>query len=297
MTDPSEAATPGSGVSGTQSNGEAARVTVVPALPAATVTLVRDTADGMEVLLLQRNHQSGFMPGMFLFPGGGLDAADANPAVLGRCVGIDDPASSAVLGIAAGGLAYWAAAIRESFEEAGVLLAYNDAGELVNPGEPSSVERFGDYRRRLNAGESCLAEMLEREGLRLATDRLMYFSHWITPVTAPRRYDTRFFVAIAPEGQEALPDNVEAIHHVWVNPALAVERYNAGTFKMRTPTIRTLEQFAKYATTDALLAGLREQPNVSAVLPRIGPDGRRLLPGDPGYDAVAAPEAQGKWKR
>jgi 8-oxo-dGTP pyrophosphatase MutT (NUDIX family) len=269
---------------------------VVPALPAATVTLVRDTPDGLEVLMLQRNHRSGFMPGVFLFPGGALDQEDAAAAVAARCAGIDDAASSAMLGLPRGGLAYWTAAIRESFEEAGVLLAYDDAGELVNPGAPSRIERFEAYRRRLNAGEACLCEMLEREGLRLAVDRLTYFGHWITPVTAPRRYDTRFFIAVAPEGQEALPDNVEAIHHVWVNPAAALERNRAGVFGMRTPTIRTLEQFAAHDTVDALIAALRTQPAVRAVLPRIGPDGRPLLPGDPGYDALAAAHDQGKWK-
>lgn len=296
MIDPSRAR-PETGLTNTGPEDERRPTTVVPALPAATVTLVRDTPNGMEVLLLQRNHQSGFMPGMFLFPGGALDPCDADRAVLERCAGIDDVESSAALGLTEGGLAYWAAAIRESFEEAGVLLAYTEEGELMNPGEPSRMERFEDYRRRLNAGESCLAEMLQRESLRLATDRLTYFSHWITPVTAPRRYDTRFFIAIAPEGQEALPDNVEAIHHVWMNPALAAERYHAGTFKMRTPTISTLELFAKHDSADALIAALRERPPAGAMLPRILPDGRRLLPGDPGYDAVAAPEAQGEWKR
>jgi 8-oxo-dGTP pyrophosphatase MutT (NUDIX family) len=269
---------------------------VVPALPAATVTLVRDAPDGLEVLLLQRNYRSGFMPGVFLFPGGALDPEDASDAVAARCAGIDDAGSSAVLGLPEGGLAYWTAAIRESFEEAGVLLAYDDAGELVNPGASERIERFEDYRRRLNAGEPCLHEMLEREGLRLAADRLTYFGHWITPVTAPRRYDTRFFAAIAPEGQEALPDNVEAIHHLWVNPATALERNRAGRFGMRTPTIRTLEQFAQHHTAETLIAALRRQPIVRAVLPRIGPDGRALLPGDPGYEAVAAAHAQGQWK-
>ncbi len=281
--------------SGTASKEATARP-VVPALPAATVTLVRDTPDGLEVLMLQRNHRSGFMPGVFLFPGGALDPEDASDAVAGHCAGIDDAASSAVLGVPKGGLAYWTAAIRESFEEAGVLLAYDDAGALVNPGEPTRLERFDDYRRRLNAGEACLGEMLERESLRLAADRLTYFGHWITPVTAPRRYDTRFFVAVAPEGQEALPDNVEAIHHVWVNPAAALERNRAGGFGMRTPTIRTLQQFARHDKADALIAALRRQPMVRAVLPRIGTDGRPLLPGDPGYEALASAQDQGKWK-
>ncbi|MDB5865781.1 MAG: putative hydrolase, beta-lactamase-like [Betaproteobacteria bacterium] len=268
----------------------------VPALPAATVTLVRDTSAGLEVLMLQRNHQSGFMPGMFLFPGGALDAGDRRAAVLSRCAGLDDTAASAALDVESGGLGYWAAAIRESFEEAAVLLAYGDTGALVNPGEAARAGRFAEYRRRLNAGEDVLAQMLEREGLRLAVDRLTYFSHWITPVNAPRRYDTRFFVAVAPEGQEALPDNVEAIHHVWVSPAQAVERHRAGVYKMRTPTLSTLEQFAPFDTADALIAHLRAQTHIPTILPHIAPTGKRLLPGEEGYDALAAAEAQGKWK-
>jgi 8-oxo-dGTP pyrophosphatase MutT (NUDIX family) len=271
-------------------------MSVVPALPAATVTLVRDAPSGLEVLMLQRNFQSGFMPGMFLFPGGALDEGDHDVKVLARCAGLDDAQASAALGIVNGGLAYWAAALRESFEEAGVLLAYRDDGTLINPGDAEHIARFARYREQLNAGENILASMLENEGLTLAVDRLTYFSHWITPVTAPRRYDTRFFVAVAPEGQEALPDNVEAIHHVWVNPALAVKRHRAGEFKMRTPTIRTLEQFAGFGSAHELIEALSKQPAIPAILPRIGQRGERLLPGEPGYDAIGAADDQGRWK-
>lgn len=269
---------------------------VVPALPAATVTLVRDAASGVEVLMLQRNFQSGFMPGMFLFPGGALDSGDRADSVLARCPGLDDETASAALGLPHGGLAYWAAAIRESFEEAGVLLAYDEAGALVNPGDPERMKRYEEYRRKLNAGEQELADMLEPEDLQLAVERLTYFGHWITPVNAPRRYDTRFFVGVAPEGQEALPDNVEAIHHVWVRPRDAIERYRSGEYKMRTPTIRTLEKISPFDTADDLIEALRAQRAIPAMLPRIGPKGERLLPGDPGYDDIAAAEAQGKWK-
>jgi 8-oxo-dGTP pyrophosphatase MutT (NUDIX family) len=271
-------------------------MSVVPALAAATLTLVRDTPAGLEVLMLQRNFQSGFMPGMFLFPGGALDPGDADPRVLSRCCGLDDHAASGALGLQQGGLAYWAAAIRESFEEAGVLIAYSDDGSLVNPTDRQHVARFEEYRRKLNAGEDVLPEMLEREKLRLAADRLTYFSHWITPVTAPRRYDTRFFIAEAPGGQEALPDNVEAIHHVWVNPPSAVQKHHEGKFKMRTPTLRTLEQFANFQTVDALISALRAQADIPAILPRIAANGQRLMPGDPGYEDIAAAGEQGKWK-
>ena len=270
----------------------------VPALPAATVTLVRDSAGGLEVLMLQRNHQSGFMPGMFLFPGGGIDPDDRHAAIIARCQGLDDQAASAALDIESGGLAYWAAAIRESFEEAAVLLAYGRDGGLVNPGKGDHTDRFAEYRRKLNAGEEgVLVDMLERESLLLATDRLTYFSHWITPVTAPRRYDTRFFAAVAPDDQEAAPDNVEAIDHVWVRPRDAVARHRAGQFNMRTPTIRTLESFADFDSANALIAHLRSLREIPAILPRIGDKGKPLLPGDPGYDALRASEAQGEWKR
>jgi 8-oxo-dGTP pyrophosphatase MutT (NUDIX family) len=238
------------------------------------------------------------MPGRFLFPGGGPDPADEAAAVVARCARLDDVRASAALGVERGGLAYWAAAIRESFEEAGVLLAYDEAGALVNPGRADRIERFTEYRRRLNAGDDdVLPRMLESEGLRLAVDCLTYFAHWITPVTAPRRYDTRFFVAVAPEGQEALPDNVEAIHHVWVHPREAVRRHRAGEYDMRTPTIRTLEKFERYDDTAALIADLRAHPVPGAVLPRISPTGERLVPGDPGYDELESAEAQGKWKK
>ena len=270
----------------------------VPALPAATVTLVRDTAGGLEVLMLQRNHQSGFMPGMFLFPGGAIDPGDEHAAVVARCQGLDDAGASAALGLERGGLAYWAAAIRESFEEAAVLLAYGDDGDLVNPGREDRAERFAEYRRKLNAGEDdVLPRMLEQESLRLATDRLVYFSHWITPLPAPRRYDTRFFAAVAPADQEAAPDNVEAIGHVWLNPADAVERHRAGKLNMRTPTIRTLEMFAPFATADALMTHLRSLQDIPAILPRIGTSGKRLMPGDAGYEATSDAEAQGPWNK
>src|SRR6185436_15270413 len=144
-----------------------------------TVTLLRDTPGAVEVLMLQRNFQSGFMPGMFLFPGGALDPGDGEAAVLSRCGSIEEASANETLGLDSGALAYWAAAIRESFEEAGVLLAYDEKRRLVNPREAGRLERYEEYRRKLNAGEEGLAPMLENEGLTLAVDRLTYFSHWI----------------------------------------------------------------------------------------------------------------------
>ena len=272
-------------------NDEAA---VIP-LPAATVAMVRDAAGGPEVLLLQRSFRAGFMPGVHVFPGGVLDEGDASPDLHALCVGPDDSAASHALGIASGGLAYWIAAIRETFEEVGILLAYASGGDVLNL-TGGVAERYRAHRRDVEQGRSALTNLTRAEGIRLATDRLIYFSHWITPVGAPRRYDTRFFLAVAPRGQTAEHDNREAIAHTWIRPEQALESYQRKEIKLRTPTLKTLERFAGYASVDALVAELRDQRNIPALLPRVGKDGRNLLPGEPGYEEAAGPAGRGQWQ-
>jgi 8-oxo-dGTP pyrophosphatase MutT (NUDIX family) len=268
---------------------------IVP-LPAATVTLVRDAEGGLQVLMLQRNFRSGFMAGMHLFPGGAVDAEDAVDEVCARCTGLDDAAASGILGVERGGLAYWVAAIRESFEEAGVLLACDESGELVSLVEPERIARYRAYRHALNSGRTGLRELLARENLRLAADRLVYFSHWITPVGPPRRYDTRFFVARAPDAQEALHDDHETIGHAWMRPRQALDARAAGRLNMRTPTVKTLELFCGFDSVASLIAALSGRREIPAVLPRIAKDGRRLLPGEPGYDEVSTADGHTAWK-
>lgn len=265
-------------------------------LPAATVTLVRDTDAGLEVLMLQRNFQSGFMPGIYLFPGGAVDASDFSLEICARCSGLDDATASAILGVERGGLAYWVAAIRESFEEAGVLLACDARGELLSFRDPLQMERYRAHRHALNAGDAVLDTLLGGEDLRLAVDRLHYFSHWITPVGPPRRYDTRFFIARAPDAQEALHDDFETIGHAWIRPRDALDAYAAGRFDIRTPTRKTLEMFSEYDAADALISALARKRDVPAILPRIAKNGQRLLPGEPGYDEATALDAREAWK-
>lgn len=267
---------------------------VVP-LPAATVALVRDAPGGLEVLLLQRSFRAGFMPGVHVFPGGVLDEGDASVDLQAMCSGPDDIEASRALGIARDGLAYWIAAIREAFEEVGILLAYEARSELVSL-TGDAAERYRAYRRDLEQGRSALSDIARAEGIRLATDRLVYFSHWITPVGAPRRYDTRFFLAMTPPRQDAEHDNREAIAHAWMRPKEAIERYERKEIKLRTPTLKTLERFAGFSSVDALAADLRGQGDIPALLPRVGKDGRNLLPGDPGYEEAAEPSARGQWK-
>ncbi|HXF67069.1 MAG TPA: NUDIX domain-containing protein [Burkholderiales bacterium] len=257
------------------------------AQPAATVTLVRDTPRGLEVLLLQRSLRSGFMPGVYVFPGGALEEADSAPGIGALCAGLDEAAASRTLGIGRGGLAYWIAAIREAFEEAGILLACDARGELVSFAQEPLARRFHEYRKCVEAGDLTLEAVLVAEKLRLAADRLVYFAHWITPVGLPRRYDTRFFAAVAPERQEAAHDESETIAHAWVRPAEALARYRSGEYRLRAPTLATLERFAAFDSSAALIAALRAQRDIPEILPRIARDGRSLLPGDPEYEQAA----------
>ena len=268
-----------------------------PAMPAATVTIVRDARDGIEVLMMRRNLKSGFVPGMYVFPGGGLDDADLLFKNNGLCDCLDDATASGMLGVAADGLAYWAAAIREAFEESGLLLARNGAGSLVKLADAEVAARFDAQRRQLNAGELDFAALIAAEGLQLAADQLVYFAHWITPVTAPRRYDTRFFMAEAPPEQEPFHDDHETIAATWISPAGALTLHQRGEFEMRTPTVRTLETFANCNDVASLRRSLDSiQGNVRPLMPRIGKDGRRYLPGEPGYEEAGTKEGAGQWQ-
>jgi 8-oxo-dGTP pyrophosphatase MutT (NUDIX family) len=268
-----------------------------PAMPAATVTIVRDARDGIEVLMMRRNLKSGFVPGMYVFPGGGLDDADLLFKNNGLCNCLDDASASGMLGVAADGLAYWAAAIREAFEESGLLLARNGAGSLVTLTDAEIAARFDAQRRQLNAGELDFAALIAAESLQLAADQLVYFAHWITPVTAPRRYDTRFFMAEAPPEQEPFHDDHETIAATWISPAEALTLHQRGEFEMRTPTVRTLETFANCNDVASLRRSLDSiQGNVRPLMPRIGKDGRRYLPGEPGYEEAGTKEGAGQWQ-
>lgn len=251
--------------------------------PAATVTLVRDSPRGLEVLMLQRSPKLAFMPGAHVFPGGALDAIDEARELQALCVGLDDAAASRALGIERGGLAYWVAAIREAFEEAGILLAYDAGGGIVSlNGE--TAERYRAHRRALDQRHTDFMELVLGEGLRLAVDRLRYFGHWITPPGGPRRYDTRFFIAIAPENQEARHDNRETVAHVWVRPQEALELRAREAIHLRFPTRKTLERFAGCSTTADLLAQISSAQEVDTLMPRVTRDGRYVIPGDPGYE-------------
>jgi 8-oxo-dGTP pyrophosphatase MutT (NUDIX family) len=255
----------------------------MPALPSpsSSLVLLRGHAT-LEVLLIQRHHASRVAAGDFVFPGGKLEAADAPGDAAAWCPAT--PAAEAArrlaLEDASAALGYWVAAIREAFEEVGILLAYGPDGGLVRDGGP-----FMAYREACRRDSRVFREMLRAEGLTLATDRLVYFAHWITPEENPIRFETRFFAAATPPGQEPTPDDREITAVRWMTPAEALAARTRGEITLRLPTIKNLQLLAGEAHPEAVLARLGRR-TVATIRPRILTDNgapRTLLPGDAGY--------------
>jgi 8-oxo-dGTP pyrophosphatase MutT (NUDIX family) len=228
----------------------------VPTRDGATVMLVRDGDHAerpLEVFMLRRHPRTAF-GSVHVFPGGVVDASDAAADLDDMCPGLSDAEASAVLGVAHGGRAFWVAAIREAFEEAGVLLARHPDGVPLRLDHDPAVEaRFDRHRRAVHAGDRSLLEVLLSEAIVLAIDQVRYFSHWITPAGEPKRFDTRFFLARAPEGQAYAHDDDELIGSEWVRPGDALARHRTGDFAMIEPTIVSLQDIGRFATCDELL--------------------------------------------
>tara|TARA_B100000965_G_scaffold234259_1_gene196203 strand:+ start:2765 stop:3613 length:849 start_codon:yes stop_codon:yes gene_type:complete len=257
--------------------------------PAATVLLVRDSKEeGIEVFLVERASKANF-GGAFVFPGGKVDPEDGLERMEKITTGSSDNELSEILGEEKGGLAYWIACIRECFEEAGILIAYRDDGSPFDPSNSEEIDRFVEYRNKLNAGESVLESMCDEEQLTLATDRLAYLAHWITPKIEKRRYTTRFFIAISPSGQEGLHDGSESVNSLWIKPEEALQRQKEGKLLMIMPTIKNLESICGYSNAEELL---KDKSSIDpSTIPTIEPkffmeDGKMvgLLPGDEGYE-------------
>ena len=249
------------------------------------MVLLRDRAAGeVEVLLIQRHRASRFAGGDFVFPGGRVELDDTPADAERWCADLDEDAAARVLGLSDAprtALAYWIGAIREAFEEVGVLLAYDAGGGPV----PAEGARLADYRRACQADHRAFWDMLRTERFTLATDRLRYFAHWITPEENPLRYDTRFFAAPMPAGQQAVADEREIVAVRWMTVAEAEAAGRSGEISLRTPTIRNLALFAGASSSAHALERVGATP-ITAIRPRIVTENgarRVLLPGDPGY--------------
>ncbi|MBU2053784.1 MAG: NUDIX hydrolase [Proteobacteria bacterium] len=274
-------------------NGGESRVDKAPR-DAATVILLCDRTDGTyEVFLMRRHRNQAFMGGAFVFPGGHLDAADADPG-LAACIGGLSPADARRLlqepdipETTALGL--FMAAIRETFEEAGILLARDAAGRPVDLAEPETAARFADYRLELHGGRLSLAEMARRENLRYAPDLLVPYSHWITPEIEARRFDTRFFLARFPERQVAVHDRMELTESLWMTPAAALAEHGAGRIVLMPPTLKTIEELLAFSSTEGLFTAARSR-RIHPILPEVFRTADSFgirLPSDSEYSRVA----------
>ena len=249
-----------------------------PLRQAATVLLLRDGAGGLEVHLLRRTQGMPFAGGMTAYPGGGVDPRDADtdvawvgpsPAEWAQAWGCDERTARQLV----------CAAVRETFEEAGVLLAGPAEGWSVVP--DVSGDDWEAQRQALLAREISLAELLVARGLAVRSDLLRPFAHWITPPQEPRRYDTKFFAAALPTGQEARDVSGEADEAIWATPSAALAEHAAGTRPMLPPTIHTLGQLESFPDVTAALAGSPPAP-LEPISPRfeVAADGTWALLND-----------------
>lgn len=233
-------------------------------LPSSTVILLRDepAGDGPFAVLLLERHGSITFPGVHAFPGGVVEPGDA--ALAGALLPSAQAWAAAGEGdTAADALPYWVAAVRELFEEMGILLATHEGRLLAGPLD----DGLRALRARVLAGEPFGALLAER-GLVPATDGLHYFARWITPRVNPKRFDTRFLVGRIPPGQDAVADGTETVGHEWLTPAAALRAYHDGRIQLIPPTVRTLDDLARFASVDAVLADARARV-VRALCPEI----------------------------
>jgi 8-oxo-dGTP pyrophosphatase MutT (NUDIX family) len=265
-------------------------VTDAPARPptpqeAAAIIVARDAPAGLEALLLQRHPKSRFSPGAFAFPGGRLEAADAGPGIEARCRDLGRSEAARRLRDvrpAERAIGFWVTALRELFEEAGMLLAY---GPDARPLSAASLEGFRDQRARCREESVTFGRLLADRGLTLATDRVGYWAHWITPEERPIRYDTRFFVAPTWADQVVEPDGLEMVAARWIRPSDALAGHTAGDLVLPLPTQRILASLSEHAGVAGLLSAA-EGRDIRSIRPRIIRDAggeRVLLPEDPDW--------------
>lgn len=238
--------------------------------PAATILMLRDGPGGPETLMLRRTRRAGFVPGAWVFAGGRVDSNDADEAVARRLRGLGAADAARRLGLsgdaAPPGIAYFVAALREAFEETGLLVGVSRDGEgVAGAGEDAAVAAVRD---RLLADEIDFSAALDALGAELDGGAVEYVAHWITPVQEKRRYDTRFFAARVARERRVLLHPAEMTDARWLTPGAALDLHARGELPMVFPTIRTLEDLRDFDTVEATLSAFAERA-IPAILPRL----------------------------
>ena len=248
--------------------------TPAPAVPSATIMMLRKEEAGLEVFMVVRHHQIDFASGALVFPGGKADPQDFDTDLIPHLDGADQDANMRAIQVSA---------IREAFEECGILLARAEGEEgLIDAERLLTLE---GYRTTLHSGEVSLKDFVEKERLRLACDQLVHFSHWVTPTMLPKRFDTHFFLAVAPEDHLAVHDGHESVDSVWITPAEVLEGATSGKYTVIFPTLRNVEMLGESDTVEAAIAATKGR-EIMTVLPwsEQREDGNYIcIPAEAGY--------------
>ncbi|MBL4682263.1 MAG: NUDIX hydrolase [Pseudomonadales bacterium] len=254
----------------------------VPVRFAATVMLIDDRPK-LQVFMMQRNVKTIFAGGMWVFPGGAVDATDKPELFESISIHRSDRDASKLLDMDNGGLTFYVAAIREAFEESGILLALHK--ESHSPLEIITEEdqaRFSLYRDKVNADSQQFIKVVEKEKLILDAGQMHYVARWITPMGPPRRFDARFFLSRMPLAQTPIHDDSELVHSAWFEPKDILDKFDSGEMVLMSPTLRMIRNLANFDSADeAIHAASLNLPSERA---RINQNREIILPGDPGYD-------------
>ncbi|XOV87703.1 MAG: hypothetical protein ACFHX7_22565 [Pseudomonadota bacterium] len=252
--------------------------------PAATVMLVDDRPD-LQVYMMERNANTVFAGGMWVFPGGSVDNADDPEVFQHMSIHRTDAEASRLLDLPRGGLAYYIAAIREAFEEAGVLLAIDRDTHLpIDLKAPATKQRFQTHRDDVNDSNRNFIEIMEEENLILDAGIMHYIARWITPVGPPRRFDARFFIARMPRQQVPIHDDNELIHSRWLAPQTILDKVEREEMVLMSPTLRMIRCLARFTSADEVIeAAASNQPDERA---RVNAAREIILPGEPGYETA-----------
>lgn len=230
---------------------------------AATVILVRDAEPGIEVYMTKRQDGLLFLGGYHVFPGGKVDELDRSRQMCSCCQGLSRQEAQdriASVGDPARALGFFVAGVRELFEEAGVLLAEDAKGEPLGRPSPELLKRLAGHRKKLQSDHTDFSRILTEEGLLCPVSRLLWFAHWVTPATSPRRFNTYFFLAQKPPGQETSPFDREIAEAVWLSPEQAIENWHQGKWRMIPPTISSLDTLSKYNSWKEIEADYSRSP-------------------------------------
>ena len=264
-------------------------MTAVPKKAATTILLRNKEPQGFEVFLLKRHEKSSFMGGNYVYPGGRVDREDGSLEMCSFSKGITLEEALMILGRAISpeeSFAHWIAGIRELFEEAGVLLAYDQKGKLLQLKDREERESFLHYRELLQKNKLSICEMAQKENLHFALDQLHYYAHWITPEARSERFDTRFFLARYPSGQEASHDQKETTAGAWLTPRKALEENLIGEVVLSPPTLKTLEDLSRFGSVDEVFGSLKTNDirPILPVLTKVESGALLVFPWDPEYE-------------